>query len=256
MLVPVGVIEQHGPHLPLGTDIYAATLLCRFIKRELTRGGVTSVIAPPYYFGINETTGMFPGSISIRREAMVSVLSDLFLNYAAHGFKRQFVLNHHGDPQHNRALIEAVRLAVEGGADVSLVAGGLAAFSIERAIQGSPSPFPSSAVLKVEDSEETKEARKRLNRSRMHIHAEERETSLIMRWFPDLLKLRDGIAGLKPAVPPIEVFYEAAGKGKWRELSPLGYIGDPAVASPENGELYTYEALDIASAIVRCLSEK
>ena len=90
MLAPLGVIEQHGPHLPLGTDIYAATLMCSLIKRELGKRGIMSVIAPPYYFGMNETTGMFPGSISIRSASMVSVLSDLRSTIRTMGLNASF----------------------------------------------------------------------------------------------------------------------------------------------------------------------
>ena len=46
MLVPLGVIEQHGPHLPLGTDIYAATKMCSLMKSELGKQGILSVTAP------------------------------------------------------------------------------------------------------------------------------------------------------------------------------------------------------------------
>jgi len=41
----------------------------------------------------------------------------------------------------------------------------------------------------------------------------------------------------------------AVGSGKWREVSPLGYIGDPSVATRDNGELYALEAADIGRAI-------
>ncbi len=54
MLVPLGVIEQHGPHLSLGTGIYAATLMCSLVKNDLGRRGIGSVIAPPHYFGMNQ----------------------------------------------------------------------------------------------------------------------------------------------------------------------------------------------------------
>ena len=256
MLVPLGVIEQHGPHLPLGTDVYAAITLCSLIKSELDQQGVLSVIAPPYYFGINETTGMFPGSISVKSESMVSMLSDLLVNYMEHGFKQQFILNHHGDPTHNSAILEAIRSATERGVEAVSVSGGLVEFAMERAIKDAPGALPPSAILRVEESDETTKARARLNRSELHIHAEERETSLIMKWFPELLKKRDEIKNLTPVTPTIEVFFEAEMSGKWKELSPLGYVGDPSVARPENAELYALEAKDMAGAIVKYLKAK
>jgi hypothetical protein len=70
-----------------------------------------------------------------------------------------------------------------------------------------------------------------------------------MKWFPELLKLKDDIKHLKPVTPAIEVFFEAEMSGKWKELSPLGYVGDPSVAAPENADLYALEAKDMAGAI-------
>lgn len=49
VLLPTGVIEQHGPHLPLGTDAYGAYQLCRMVKDELDRQGAPALIAPPVF---------------------------------------------------------------------------------------------------------------------------------------------------------------------------------------------------------------
>ena len=253
MLVPLGVIEQHGPHLPLATDIYGAHLMCTLIKNELYKECVTSVIAPPYYFGINSATFMFPGSISIRQETMISILTDFFLNYKKHGFSKQFILNHHGDPQHNSAIFQAVLDAREH--DVEAVC--VMRPSTQRAYEKLSVPLPPSAIisLSTEESGETKQARARLNKSDLHIHAEERETSLIMRWYPELLRKQDEIKSFIAVIPSAEEFEKAEAGGTWRELSPLGYIGDPSVATPDNGELYAYEARDIAIAITKHLKK-
>ena len=137
-----------------------------------------------------------------------------------------------------------------------LIMGGLVQFAIERACKKASLPLSSPAVLEVEESDRTKEARARLNKSELHIHAEERETSLIMKWYSSLLKKRGEIKSLEPVVPTIEEFTSAELCGKWRELSPLGYIGDPSIASEENGELYVYESLDVADAIAKFLQQK
>jgi len=245
MLVPVGVIEQHGPHLPLGTDIYGAYLLCCLAKSYLRKKNIVSVIAPPYYFGMNESTGMFPGSINIRQESMINMLVDLFVSYGKHGFKRQFVLNHHGDPRHNLAIFRAILNA--RGQDIDSVC--IMRPSTERAYKKGGVILPDTAIIRPVESTRTTRARAKLIKSQLHIHAEERETSLIMRWYPNLLKKRGKIKTFKPVLPGHEAFEKAESGGKWRELSPQGYIGDPSVATEENGDLYVYEASDIANAI-------
>jgi creatinine amidohydrolase len=257
MLVPIAVIEQHGPHLPLATDIYGACILCVRIKRELAALGRESVIAPPYYFGMNPTTGMFPGSLDMDRDIMVRILTYLFLNYSRWGFERLFVLNHHGDPTHNDAIMEAIRNVRAEGVDAVYTMGGFVQQFIEEAYSSAfhkPLPLPPEALLQAPDSPQTRLAREQLTKSELHVHAEEYETSMIMRWYPNVMETTAEVKSLDPVLPTPAEFGRAIRDGKWRDLSPLGYIGDPSVADPATGELYAMEAADIARAIAARLS--
>jgi creatinine amidohydrolase len=65
VLLPVGVIEEHGPQLCLGTDIYTAHIHCTFIKQRLEKAGLNVMIAPPFYWGICQSTGGFTGSFRV-----------------------------------------------------------------------------------------------------------------------------------------------------------------------------------------------
>ena len=253
MIIPIAVIEQHGPHLPLATDTYAAYLMCRLIKEELDRSGTETLMSPPYYFGMNPSTGMFPGSLSITRETMINVLTEIFIDYGKFGFNRQFILNHHGDPMHNDAIIQAILSVRKKGIDAVYIMGGFVQHFIEEAYTSAfnkPIPLPEDAIIKAEESVETKRARERLIKSELHVHAEERETGMIMRFYPEVLDQNIDIENLKPVLPTPEKFNEALKADKWRELSPLGYIGDPSVSTRENGELYALESVDIAKAII------
>src|SRR5260370_23686283 len=62
----LGVIEQHGPHLPLGTDVYMPSELLRRVRRQLKEKGVESVIIPPIYWGVDQDSVPFPGSFIVR----------------------------------------------------------------------------------------------------------------------------------------------------------------------------------------------
>jgi creatinine amidohydrolase len=248
LLVPVAVIEQHSWHLPLATDTYAAHLLCSLIKRGLAQAGIASVIAPPYYLGVNSTTGTFPGSFTVRAETMAAVLTETLENCARWGFRRQFVVNHHGDPVHNGAVMRTIRALRAGGVEATLVLGGQALDWVDVArVQGN------DAVLMVPCSEKTTAARGRLTKSALDVHAGERETSLVMRFFPETLAPDVDIRGLAPVPETLEQFQDAQSAGGWRALSPQGHMGDPAAATPENGELYELEAADAAVAIAEFL---
>jgi creatinine amidohydrolase len=257
LLVPVAVIEQHGPHLPLATDTYGAHLLCRLVKAELEKEGVTAVIAPPYYWGINESTAAFPGSFNASADSMVRMLTEILENCATWGFRRQFIINHHGDSDHNRALARVVRDLRASGVEATYVIGGLLAgfLNLDRpGPDGEPPLLSGAEVLRVPESATTKAAAARLNRAAFDVHAGERETSLAMRFFPDTLDDKVDLAKLERVPDDPRDFVQAERSGAWRELSPAGYIGEPAVATRENGELYLYEAADMAGAIARFLS--
>ena len=97
----------------------------------------------------------------------------------------------------------------------------------------------------------TREAVARLTRSTgLDIHAGERETSLIMRWFPETLAKDVDVAGLKRR--PGDRAGVPGGRGRRDDGGSCrreGHIGDPAAATPENGELYAFEAADMADAL-------
>jgi len=107
VLLPLGVIEEHGPHLCLSTDIYTAHLQCMFVKQKLEEQGRLAVIAPPFYWGVCQSTGSFIGSFRIRKETAEALLYDILASMAGFGFKNIFGINAHGDIDHSIAILQA-----------------------------------------------------------------------------------------------------------------------------------------------------
>src|SRR5687768_14194268 len=105
----IGAIEEHGPHLPLATDVYVPTAQLLQVQRRLADKRIASVIVPPYYWGVNRVTGAFPGSIDIRPEVMTELMKDVFRSLTAAGFKQVYCITGHYDAAHSRAIVEAVR---------------------------------------------------------------------------------------------------------------------------------------------------
>ena len=113
VLLPIGIVEGHGPHLDLSADFYLSTLNCRFLKQELEEKGIESIIAPPFYWGISEDVKKYAGTFSIRPETMKGLLADIFVSLKGWGFKRVFVQNAHGDPTHIDMIKSAIAQANE-----------------------------------------------------------------------------------------------------------------------------------------------
>jgi creatinine amidohydrolase len=100
VLLPIGIVEGHGPHLDLSADFYISTLNCRFLKQELAEKGIDALIAPPFYWGISKDVAGYAGTFSVRPETMKGLLTDIFASLKSWRFRRVFVQNAHGDPLH------------------------------------------------------------------------------------------------------------------------------------------------------------
>ena len=108
VLLPVAVVEEHGPHLDLSADIYQTCIGCRYVKKGLERQGIKAVIAPPCYWGISAVVSDFPGSFSIQESTFRAMLFDIIGCLKAWGFKYVVVSNLHGDATHRRVLEDSV----------------------------------------------------------------------------------------------------------------------------------------------------
>lgn len=91
VIIPVGSTEQHGPHLPLGTDSYIATDIAKMIS---ARTGV--VVAPVILAGYSVYHSGFPGSLSLKPETMEQVLFETAEMLIKYGFRRIMFMNGHG----------------------------------------------------------------------------------------------------------------------------------------------------------------
>ncbi len=135
ILLPVAVIEEHGPHMGLGPDVYLTYLWSKLTRDALEARGIKTLIAPPYYWGINASTGSFPGSFSVRADTMKAVLYDIHASLRGWGFKYVFSLNLHGDPTHKSVLADGIQKARDGL--------GIGAYMAD----GGAPPFPGSTLL-------------------------------------------------------------------------------------------------------------
>ena len=89
-IIPVGSTEQHGPHLPLGTDTMVAMMVA-----EDAAALTNTVVTPPLWFGWSPHHMVLPGTITVRPEILIEVLYDVIQSMKSHGFTKFVVINGH-----------------------------------------------------------------------------------------------------------------------------------------------------------------
>jgi creatinine amidohydrolase len=112
LVVPVGSLEQHGPHLPLDTDTRIAVAVA---ERAVAQAGLPGVaLAPPVTIGASGEHAAFPGTLSVGTGALTAVLTELGRHASLH-WPVMLLVNGHGG---NAMAIEAAlgRLRYEGRA--------------------------------------------------------------------------------------------------------------------------------------------
>jgi creatinine amidohydrolase len=219
----LGAIEEHGPHLPLATDVYVPTAQLRQAQKKLAAQKISSVIVPAYYWGVNNVTGAFPGSIHIRPEIMVEVMTDVFRSLARAGFKEIFCITGHYDAAHGRAVIEAVRRANQAG--------------IIKAYFVVPKPLGTRLGLEQGEAGFLLIDPSSTGPVPAHpdLHAGEGETSAILAVAPDLV--HKDVASKLPSTDLTAKDVEEWRKGQERakQITPQGYLGAPARADAAVG---------------------
>ncbi|OGS51277.1 MAG: hypothetical protein A3K65_06160 [Euryarchaeota archaeon RBG_16_68_12] len=117
VLLPVGAIEQHGPHLPLGADIIQPVTV---LERVAERTG--AVLAPTIPYGVVQASRPFPGSVSVSFDALRAYTRDVLSDLVRNGFKRVVVVSGHAEGVHLAALRDAAQEVVDrGGADITVL---------------------------------------------------------------------------------------------------------------------------------------
>ncbi len=214
ILLPTAVIEEHGPHMSCGIDTYGAYLVCKLTRRELESRGIKTLIAPPFYWGINATTHVFPGTFTVRKDTMKALLHDILSSLKSWGFNDVFNLNFHGDGQHCTTILESIIEARETlGLNAYCV---LSEMEIMRYGLSGTEPF-----VVTHNSPESDEQPQEF----LDIHAGADETGIVAAFFPDQVD-----TDLALTLEPTRITYSDI--AQWltnaRRVTPQGYLGDPA----------------------------
>jgi creatinine amidohydrolase len=98
VVIPVGAVEQHGPHLPVGHDSYNVQQIAEMAV--MRTGDRAILVTPTISYGASQHHLGFCGTMSLRSSTFLALLCDLGVSLAAGGFRKLFFLNGHGGNRH------------------------------------------------------------------------------------------------------------------------------------------------------------
>lgn len=228
VILPLGATEQHGHHLPLGTDTVRASALADRLAEALP----DALIAPALPIGCSDEHHGFPGLLGLDRETLAAVIVDCARRMAAWGVRRLLLLSAHGG--NGDALDRAAaRLATEVPTIQVLVLGGTAALSDAVLAVAAHDGIPADAV---------------------GLHAGEGETSEMLALSPDLVRMEQAVPGCREGLTDLMPRLRREGL---RAVTPTGTLGDPRRADSARGVRYlAAETACYRSAVAISLSSE
>ncbi len=203
-VLPIGVIEKHGPHLPLGTDIMAAReASVRAAQREYV------VVFPHYYFGQIYEARHQPGCVTIPPELLTALLQAVCDDIGRNGFEKILIVDGHGGTTNWLRYFCQTQLARR-------------------------MPY---VVYTATSYEVDLDARiQAMRKTDWGGHADEMETACMMEVRPDLVHLDR--AGAESGLPQKRMTVKDANTAmRWYADFPNHYAGDASAASAELGSL-------------------
>lgn len=117
ILLPFGAVEQHGPHLPLGTDLFYAEHICSAVAER-----INGLVAPALPYGVCRTMRNFPGTISLTPATLEAVVREVIAEYVRHGGRKFALITGHAEPAQMEAMREAVLPLVNADPDLVVLA--------------------------------------------------------------------------------------------------------------------------------------
>lgn len=207
LVVPFGAIEQHGPHLPFGTDFLIVEAIARrAVDDSGADGGSAIVLAPTVPYGSSGHHLAVGGALSLAPPTFEAVAHGLFESAADSGFRRIFAINGHGG---NEQLLRIAAQAAARGRPLAIAGGSYWSLAHESltALAGPESTIPG--------------------------HAGRFETALVLALRPDLVSAVSS-REQQAAVRPSSFWHED--DRAWSSID--GYTDSPAQATAEEGEQY------------------
>lgn len=222
-IIPAGILEKHGPHLPLSTDLIAAReIASRAASREYT------LVYPEYYFGQIFEAKHQPGTIAYSPELVWQILEETCEELSRNGIKKIVIVNGHGGNTHFFSYFCQAQLAARK--DYAVV------------------------LFQPDDRESNREVAP-LRTTDYGGHADEVETSMIQAIRPDLVHAdQAGTQSGRDQERLSSLPYGYTGIW-WYASFPNHYAGDGSNPNEEIGEIKLESRANQLASLIRVLKE-
>jgi creatinine amidohydrolase len=202
----MGILEKHGPHLPLGTDLLdIRDVVLRAARKEYT------IVFPPYYFGQIFEARHQPGTIAYSEKLMWDLLQETCDELARNGIKKIILASGHGG--NNNFLPYFCQSQLSSRRDYAVFL-----------FQASRDP-------------ETEAQLKKMRKTTLEMHAGEVETSTMLAHRPELVRLDQAKSQSGEDQKGLSDLHNAYTGIWWYGRFPNHYAGDGSPAGKEMGEL-------------------
>lgn len=115
IIIPLGSVEQHAEHLPLGTDSYLAQSIAKDVAKK-----TNTLIAPLIWVGWAPHHMAYKGTITLRPETLTSIVEDMCESLIYHGFEKIIIVNGHREANLPPIKIAITRLINKTGAFIAI----------------------------------------------------------------------------------------------------------------------------------------
>ena len=211
IVLPVGAIEQHGPHLPCSVDsVISSGVMGRALSRLPQT--VRAFGLPPITYGKSDEHLHFPGTMTLTGPTLLAMIIEIGESVYRSGFKKLLLANGHGgQPQVLEMAARELRLR---HGDYVIVP-----FHVSR--------VANSSGKYISDKERS-----------LAMHAGHSETALMMALAPETVHMDRAVANYPPVFPSKTLSSDGRPACAWtaRDFGSSGVIGDPFGATPEQGE--------------------
>lgn len=223
-VIPLGILEKHGAHLPLGTDmIDARQVALSAAAKEY------AVVFPQYYFGQIYEAKHQPGTIAYSPQLVWNILQETCDELARNGFKKIVLVNGHGG--NNNFLPYFCQVQLESKRDYAVF------------------------LFRPEDKPEVMEKVRHLRKTSTGGHADEEETSILLSHRPELVHTDRAAQQSGEDLDRLKGLDHAYTGIWWYAKFPNHYAGDGSAADTLIGELLLNMEADQLAQLVRALKK-